>query len=516
MRRLIPVASAISISVLVAATLISLPAQAASQCGLPQAAFCETFNAPAGIGNRSGQLNGTLWGASRTTGRVNFGQGQYDNWFPTTLASCGGNVATRADSDIVVCNGQVRESVNDGEDVTTLAMYPKQPFDFAGRTGVVAFDVTDDSQGNHSAWPEFWMSDQPVPAPFAHEDSYISVPQNGFGIRFAGYSEGTCPGGSPQNVSVDSAIIVRNHVINDSFQNGGVNIHGLACVKASSGVNGGLNHFEIHVSQSQIDVYGTDAGTTTPLRHLSTITNANLSFTRGLTWMEDVHYNGDKFNTQGTHTFAWDNFGFDGPVLPRDLSFDVNDRPGSGSGPSNLGWDAPANSTTPALTVPGVTNIAQASASLLMFNFYHYDAPITFKYTVNGHAHTAPWPFPTTQGFTWRTLALPIPLTDLVAGNNTVTIGGNQEMAIANVNIVLAGAGGGGSGTPPTDTPTVVPTNTATATPTTVPSTLTATPTATPTATATNTPQAGTCAVVAVLNGVQRTFSRPASFCEDQ
>lgn len=49
----------------------------ASDCGLPNPAFCETFDSPDGNGNRSGDLNGTLWGVSRQLGAVNFGQGQY-------------------------------------------------------------------------------------------------------------------------------------------------------------------------------------------------------------------------------------------------------------------------------------------------------------------------------------------------------------------------------------------------------------------------------------------------------
>ena len=71
--------------------------------------------------------------------------------------------------------------------VTTLAMYPKQPFDFAGRTGTVAFDVTNDTSGTHGTWPEFWLTDQPVPAPFTHGSpvcDFCSVPRNGLGIRF--------------------------------------------------------------------------------------------------------------------------------------------------------------------------------------------------------------------------------------------------------------------------------------------------------------------------------------------
>ena len=44
-------------------------------------------------------------------------------------------------------------------------------------------------------------------------------------------------------------------------------------------------------------MWATDAGvaaTPATLRKIATITNANLTFTRGLVWIEDVHYNADK------------------------------------------------------------------------------------------------------------------------------------------------------------------------------------------------------------------------------
>jgi hypothetical protein len=51
------------------------------------------------------------------------------------------------------------------------------------------------------------------------------------------------------------------------------------------------------VSQNEIDVYATDAGVVaspTALRKIASITNANLTLTRGLVWLEDVRYDADK------------------------------------------------------------------------------------------------------------------------------------------------------------------------------------------------------------------------------
>ena len=64
--------------------------------------------------------------------------------------------------------------------------------------------------------------------------------------------------------------------------------------------------------------------------------------------------------------------------------------------------------------------------------------------TVNGHPHATPWPFPDTLGYTWRTFAVTIPVTDLVPGTNVVQLGLSDQAAVtSNVNIVLVEVPGG-------------------------------------------------------------------------
>jgi hypothetical protein len=215
-----------------------------------------------------------------------------------------------------------------------------------------------------------------------------------------------------------------------------------------------MNHYQVQVSQNRIDVYGTDAFTgtwnaaTNPLRHISTISGFTLGFTRGLVWLEDVHYNANKFATQGTHTFRWDNFGFDGPVLPRDLSFDAPNNHvadssiagGSASGFDNA-YDVPTNGSLN-LTVPSVNNVAGASGALIEFNFYS-EAVIPLHVALNGHDLSIPWPYPDTTTSSPRTIAIPVPLADITAGNNTVTFSaGNYLFEVMNIDLILQGAGG--------------------------------------------------------------------------
>jgi hypothetical protein len=303
------------------------------------------------------------------------------------------------------------------------------------------------------------VSDQPVPDPFTHESSWQAFPRNGFGIRFAGCTDSsgagaTCLPDANNGIGVDSAVVVNNYVANDSFMGGGLHVVGDHDVlKAGPGQ---VNHYEVHVSQNQIDVYGTDpfSGTwnpaVNPLYHVSSILNTNLAFTRGLVWLEDVHYNGDKFGTQRINTFTWDNVGFDGPVLPRDLAFDApnNSVPnsnvnGMGLTGVNTAWVAAPN-TSLDLTVPSVSGTANATGSCLTFNFYPEGvAPITLDVAVNGHALSMPWPYPDATVNSPRAIAIPVPLADLVTGDNTVTFtAGNYNLDVMNVDLILQGAGG--------------------------------------------------------------------------
>lgn len=434
--------------------------------------FCQTFDAPAPVaGTRTGALDPNIWGVSRQmAGGTNFGQGQYNMWNQTQIVMCNGSTPTvNAPNDVVICNGQLREATDDNNDggtddgtVTSFAFYPKQPFDFAGRTGTVSFDVTNDA-GPHGAWPEFWLSDTPAPDPFSHFDSWESVTANGLGVRFDSVAPigqgGDCPNSNNLNslrVTVDSAVAVRNYVLDDTlgYGPGIIKLQILDCVIESSGPNGGMNHFELRISTNQIDVYGTDAGAApspTTLRHIAVITNVNATFTRGLVWIEDVHYNGDKIldttrASQRVHTFAWDNVAFDGPFTDRDFSYDAPDNTLAGiNGAVSLGKFAAANQYS-TWNVPNVPAKPNPGAVKVLFNFNNSNMgsnPTVLNVKVNGVLTTMPWPYPDQSITTPRTIAVTVPLSSLVAGTNVIQLGADQPEAFYNVDLVLGAVPGG-------------------------------------------------------------------------
>ncbi len=458
----------------------SLSVHAQGTCGIQlggAAAFCDTFDTAQNGGTRSGDLNSTIWGVSRASGLTNPSQQQLNQWAAAHLVRCDGtSPVSLPPGDVVNCNGQIREATNDNVNggfeagnVTVLAMYPKQPFDFAGRTGTIAFDVSNDTHSVHAAWPELWVTDSPNPAPFSFGGSWIAHPANGFGIRFNAEAQpgqgGECPNTNNLGVmrwTIDSAVVVRNYLYEDTFGPfgtlSGVQVQRVDCVISPPAIGSGtalLNHVEVRVSQGQLDVYAADAGVPSSLRLIAHVLNVNLSFSRGLVWLEDAHYNADKGDapSQRDHTFAWDNVAFDGPFTYQDVSLDALDAltPGP-NGSVNLGKYADAGqvSTWNVLNVPAIPS---ADAVRVLFNFYHFFPFGTLTATVNGHAHPISWPYPETNGFTWRTHAIVIPLTDLVVGTNVVTLGGDTQMVFSNINLVAVNAG---MGPPPDNTPPTV------------------------------------------------------------
>jgi hypothetical protein len=406
-------------------------------------AFCDGFNRASpndSSKNRSGDLDSKLWGVSRTNTATNTSQGQYNSWTPTTMMGCGAGTNLLPNSDIRICNGRLYEAVTDAGGQSTLAMYPKQPFDISGgRTGTVSFDVSSDSQGPHAAWPEFWWTDQPVPAPVDHRSGQTAHPRNGIGIHFA---VGCAPDHYGTLQGVDTISVTRNYEMT-SYGSGD---YGGGCDVPVGTATGMLNHYEIRISQSEIQVWEsdpTDSPATAPLKQIADLKNANITMTKGLTWMLDAHYNGNKFDTQGTHTFAWDNFGFDGPGTYRDLAFDAVD-----SDPTHGTLGYGANNKGIALNVPikGVYRLQTPTSALVTFNFFPWDTTVpSFRIknadgTINQWHDTA-WPFDP-ETYSWRTIAVTVPVSEVKDGDSTIefkssTVNGFDDEVISNIDLIL-------------------------------------------------------------------------------
>src|SRR5262249_51982172 len=144
-----------------------------------------------------------------------------------------------------------------------------------------------------------------------------SIGQNAIGFALDGCNSATTTG-------VGGVFLSQNYVYSEPAYSTP------ACIAKPQGCpdTRAMNHIEARISTSQMEVWGSDAGSTV-MKELAVVPNLNLNFTKGLVWLSDSHYNAKKAvepcecGDQVRHTFQWDNLGFDGPKTYRDLSFDV-------------------------------------------------------------------------------------------------------------------------------------------------------------------------------------------------
>jgi hypothetical protein len=211
----------------------------------------------------------------------------------------------------------------------------------------------------------------------------------------------------------------------------------VGCVKKGSTTS--LNHFEVRINQNRVEVWGSDAGTTT-VRLLAYADNANLPLTRGVVWLDDVHYNACKFNSQCDHTFVWDNLGFDGVSPYRDLSFDVPDANlPSNDGGVRLGYYIFANQATP-FQVNGVYWDQQPTGALVTFNFTNDGGATVPSVRVNGGPwHSIAWPY-NFNDCGLCPIGIPIPQGETHTGTNTLEFTDDSVGAVlSNINLIEVG-----------------------------------------------------------------------------
>jgi hypothetical protein len=160
-----------------------------------------------------------------------------------------------------------------------------------------------------------------------------------------------------------------------------------------------------------------DDGTNFSLRGAA---NVNLPFTRGYWSLQHSQYDANKFNSMNPTTYHWHAVSFSGPVLPVDRSYQVPDAlVPLGNGSVNLGYQT----NTPTFTLSNVDPTG-ASKAWLTFDVYWYSSPLALNVTVDATTMRVPDPTPDILShlYQWHFLTVPLPLSVLHAGTNTVQI----------------------------------------------------------------------------------------------
>jgi hypothetical protein len=473
-------------------------------CSLPQAAFCDTFDR-ASPGGNAGDLDDAEWSVARS-GVFDVGQGRYDEWVATTRLACGATTpGVLPPDDFFFCAGGESSSMHlsnafdDNDGFVFQSMRIRRPFDFANRTGVIAFDVDGQGQlpGGHGYWFNVFISDEPVPAPCQGTGSAQPFVRAGVAIEFNAGGQGLCPGrfqgGDGTVNTVSSFVIEKDYQI--AYQTRGSPKRPPTCFLTRPEV---LNHIEIHISARGIEVFASDAGMpASTMRRVASVDDTvlpdlfPLPLTRGYVHFQHLQYHASKFTftddncTQvccehdliddpgcrcdpsapsdvgpcvdsvphcpavcptlpSHHTYHWDNIAFDGPVFATPRAYEVP-LPGNGGTTGYLlssgGMVHQVGQSSPdVVTLPGV-DLAGATGARLTLDAYGFVSGEAIQYCFNGCSHHTAWrtfghPFPDSTDAA-RAVSIPVSLSDLQTGDNLLEMRGSGSVGIADAELTV-------------------------------------------------------------------------------
>jgi hypothetical protein len=461
---------------------LPLPPPGPPGCGLTQAAFCDTFDTPS-PGGRGGDLDEKNWSVARIS-TVAF-QDELNAFPATTTQACGKvtpNVEPAGEMFFCASNSEpgamkFNDSYNDLGGFTLHSYRVRKPFDFSNRTGVIAFDVDAVASlpGGHGPWINVFIASEPIPAPYQSGGALALFAKEGLVLEFKSTS-----------CSIDFSSNSLTHIVmEENYQDVKHFSVDEDCFKTADEVS---NHIEIHISQDRLEVWVADAGKPETLRIVQTLDKAHdgfsMPFTRGYVSFQHGRYNASKdtfipsncnpflFGGNGTcpcgecvllppyKTYHWDNLAFDGPQLPTPRSYEIpdlvrqnKDYPytsdyryfmGPGVPPRDeigqplfpnvhqLGYKLmpdgmhAGNGPIVPVTLRGV-DLQNATKAWLTMNVWNFGPTNTIGHRLNGGTwRIFDHPFPDGDGGA-RALAIPVLLSDLKQGDNTIEISGDPK-----------------------------------------------------------------------------------------
>ena len=283
-------------------------------CGFEAPAFCDDFEAePAPLG-RSGELDSELWSATRGMPSLHPDFSEGFPVGPALMPKCRpGLTGTAAppDADTVLCDPNelvptrhlLTASASQNYGLNTYRI--RQPFDFAGRTGVIRFDA-DLSNNMLGGWPAIAIAAEPTLAPNFDFPERGSGPRDGVLVEFNG---GWC--NTPNTLEV-SFYSYADYVETPQVASFDCETPHVTTQRDA------LNRVEIRLTQNHLEVWASDAssdGETFGELVRLFATDLSLPFSRGYVSLLVRNHATLKYWQGGAWAVRWDNVGFDGPVI---------------------------------------------------------------------------------------------------------------------------------------------------------------------------------------------------------
>ena len=354
-------------------------------------------------------------------------RGCINNYEPFDAEFCKTHQTRLADNDRFICGRQFGESnhwmeaLDDGGAYIVNSLRARQPFDFAGRTGNVVWDVDAKTEGGHSFWPEVWLTDEPVPGPAHRWPRHPHLPSQRHHALIRCRLVRTATHSATSRCSPTTRVRLRRCRVG-------------AAVLHHRGRH--ANHFQLKSARTTSTCgRPTPAGSTSANRRPDA---AALPLTRGYLSFQHAQYNAPSSArrrrppTTGTPSAST-------VRLPPDRGYEVPDAlQHLSDGTVNLGYQTPDE----AFSLPGV-NLSRRRQGVpdLQRVLVRFATAITANINGVDRAAQDSNPDRATAGTQWRYIVQPVALSDLHAGTNTLTIKntgcGDQCPTVANIDLEL-------------------------------------------------------------------------------
>jgi hypothetical protein len=431
-------------------------------CGFEQAAFCDTFDAPSQHRGRAGELDVRSWSLGHIEGELPTAPGLTFAIGPATLPTCRDDLPEQVfpGQDAVVCDATPEVQSPHlllacaAQNYGATSLRIRQPFDFADRTGTIAFDADGFVINPLLGWISVAVTEDPMAVPsyaILGNDEGGVVPRSGLEVHMA------------RNCGDPGMMGPRMIALYDERVETIVGFpDGAPCIPVEEGH---LNHFEIKVSASRIEVWGSPSsgdGVSFEPVQLLLAADVALPFSRGYVTVA-VHnhatlkHSGPMGGYSDEVYDAWsarfDNVGFDGPVIAVFREHGIPDASEQHDGKVDVGYriadalDGPSRTFTfEGVDLTGVTSARIAQTSYYLLDGVEED--YVLRYRLNGHDwHERPLDAGelyalghNSQGMLAQ--LLDVPLDELQDGANTLeyvteNVPQSYPPAVLNIDLVL-------------------------------------------------------------------------------
>ena len=404
-------------------------------------AFCESFDEPS-PGGRAGDLDDARFSVARISNLVNQGQGHTSDWAPATASACGSERSgLLPPDDLFFCTNprtgrrQLNDVINDQGHPTWHAIRIRQPFDFANDARIVLeLEAKQRMRAGKGHWWAVAISADAAPAPYLDFIGQGTRPES---VLVFDFGPSACASDAEGFSQLTGVWLATDHGSATRLDTGSGERE---CFAVDNEI---MNHVEIRLLGTVLEVWATDLDDSSSLRRVARVTDVALPFKRGYVNLIFAKYNASEVGLPTEVTYHVGSIGFDGPILPIPRAYllpDAQTPPGS-SEPDHLNLGYLLNedgistccdwTDLPSFELEGIELDGASGARLNLTAYDFTEGESIFLRFNGGNSREFAHAYPDSSAGV-RAVTIPVSLAELRPGSNRLELRASRSVFLVN------------------------------------------------------------------------------------